>query len=86
MCNPARFDHHARLFARMADTLGVDVENEVQSGTLLPELFDSHVFECLGCTKPGECEQWIDAQEGPARSAPDYCRNKHALEALAAGQ
>ncbi len=83
MCNASRFERHARLVARMGDALGVDLETRVQSGELPPEVLDDHVFECLGCPKPDACERWLDAQVGPVKAAPDYCRNKIALEAMA---
>lgn len=86
MCNGARFDHHARLVARMGDALGVDLEAKGQSGELPPEVHDDLIFECLGCPKPAQCERWLDAQEGPVSAAPDFCRNKQALDALAEGQ
>ncbi len=84
MCNASRFEQHARLVARMGDALGVDLETRVQSGELPPEVLDDLVFECLGCPKPGTCERWLDAQEEPVTAAPEYCRNKIALEAMAA--
>lgn len=82
MCNGARFDHHARLVARMADRLGVDLETRVQSGEMLPEEIDLAVFDCMGCCNPRGCETLLD-EGGRADRAPAFCRNAAVLEALA---
>lgn len=82
MSNEARFDRHARLLARMAGALGVDIETKVQSGELLPEERDTQIFDCMGCTRPDGCTRWIDAQVRIAEAAPAFCRNRDALGAM----
>ncbi len=82
MCNGGGFDRHATLVTAMAEALGVDIDATIDSGAMLPEEFDIQVFNCMGCSRPDACEVWIAAQDGVARRAPDYCRNKESLEAL----
>ena len=74
------FDRHAALVSRMADTLGHDPQAEMMSGDLRPEDFRSMVLKCTGCTQPGACSDWLEAQNGHAEAAPDYFRNKAVLE------
>ena len=79
----AKFDRHAGLMGRMADTLGVDLAAASLSGKLAPEEYRNAVIRCTGCTQPGACADWIAAHPNGARHAPDYCRNKERLERLA---
>ena len=83
MVREDRFDRHARLVTRMADTLGVDIEASVQQGRMLPEEFDFAVMNCMGCPTPARCEGWTQQQDAVVGAAPAYCRNRDALEALA---
>ena len=83
MSTGARFDRHARLVSRMADALGVDLDQRVQEGEVLPEEVDVQVFNCMGCTAPDACGDWIKAHGGNLTAAPAFCRNKETLERLA---
>ena len=76
MFSAHHFDKHIRLMTRMAETLGTDLEAETMSGRLTPETYQSYVFSCVGCEKAGECASFLDAANGQAKAAPDYCRNK----------
>ncbi|NVK45500.1 MAG: hypothetical protein HWE33_04275 [Rhodobacteraceae bacterium] len=82
------FETHARLVARMAGALGVDLEERAQRGEEASEVeARNRVYRCLSCTAPDMCVKFLDAQaelDTPAIAAPRYCRNKAELERLAA--
>lgn len=80
-----RFDRHADLVDRMAETLGVDLAEEMLRGNLPPQDMRSTVMRCMGCREAGACAAWLDAHEGGADATPSFCRNKERLEGLAAG-
>lgn len=69
-----RFDHHAKLVADMADTLGVDLLETMQRGELDAEDLRAMVHKCCGCTQPEACKGWLAQAEGE-EEAPYYCRN-----------
>ncbi|MEC3861262.1 DUF6455 family protein [Mesobacterium sp. TK19101] len=65
---------HAQLVDRMADALGIDLEEEALRGHLTISEIDDAVLRCTGCTNPDSCEHWLDT--GPqASDPPGYCRN-----------
>ena len=78
-----RFDKHAELVNRMADTLGVDLAEEMLRGNLPPQDLRATVLNCMGCREAGACETWLAAHPEGADATPGYCRNKERLEALA---
>lgn len=71
-----RFDRHAHLMMRMADTLGVDLEGEMYSGALSPTTYRDMVMRCVSCEKADSCAHWLDEQRGEADVAPSYCKNR----------
>lgn len=78
-----RFDTHADLVNRMAETLGVDLGEQMLRGNLPPQDMRSTVVACMGCKQPGACADWLDAHPEGSDVTPSYCRNKERLEALA---
>ena len=78
-----RFDRHARLVERMADTLGVDLAEELMRGRVMPSDLRSNVVRCMGCERTQECGVWLEAHPDGARMAPNFCRNKEQLERAA---
>ena len=78
-----RFDKHADLVNRMADTLGVDLAEETLRGELPPQDLRATVLNCMGCREAGACETWLAEHPEGADATPGYCRNKERLEALA---
>jgi len=66
---------HANLVDRMADALGIDLEEQTYSGQLDPETLCDAVLRCTGCSDPEGCESWLNAQGGVAEAAPIKCRN-----------
>lgn len=70
-----RIDRHAELLDRMADTLGIDVAQEMIEGRLTPDGLDILVDRCMGCSDPEACQGWLDAKKDGADAAPIYCVN-----------
>ncbi len=78
-----RLNRHADLVGRMADTLGVDLVEELERGNFSPESWRATVLNCTACNNPEGCRSWLDAHRDGAEETPGYCRNKTQLEALA---
>ena len=77
-----KFDKHAELVNKMADTLGLDLAEAVQRGAMPPEDLRSSVFNCLGCKEVDDCEHWLEENSLGADVAPVYCRNDALFRAL----
>ena len=77
-----RYDHHAKLVANMADTLGVDLLERMQRGELDGEDLRQMVHKCTGCTSPCDCANWLDANAQGSEVAPSYCRNADSFEQM----
>ena len=69
---------HAALMGRMAQTLGVDLDEAELRGALPPEMRDDMVLACTGCADPMGCRKWLAANDKADR-APGYCRNADEL-------
>lgn len=79
----SRLNRHSMLVGRMADTLGVDLAEEMLRGNISAETWRTAVLSCTGCNNPDGCAAWLDAHSEGADETPAYCRNKAQLEALA---
>lgn len=86
MQNTLTIKQHAALVDRMADTLGVDLEEATLKGQITPDALCDVVLRCTGCTDPGGCRHWLDAHDAGADSTPDMCRNGDIFELLKAGK
>lgn len=82
MTDKAKYDRHAKLVDRMADSQGVDLSEAVQRGDISPEELDKSVFTCLGCSETEACERWLAVNSGGADATPGYCRNEAVFDAL----
>lgn len=72
---------HAQIVDRMADALGVDLEEEALRGHLTIGEIDDAVLRCTGCSNPDACERWLGT--GPqASEPPGFCRNAKLLDDL----
>lgn len=78
-----RFDRHAVLMDRMADTVGVDLAELMMRGRMPPSEYRDAVFRCVGCTRPGACADWVAAHPDGAGRPPGYCRNRDYFDRLA---
>ncbi|MFP4405668.1 DUF6455 family protein [Rhodosalinus sp.] len=67
--------HHAALVDRMAGRLGLDLEEVALRGKLSVDEIGDAVLTCTGCSRPGDCARWLDAQDEAAAHPPGYCRN-----------
>lgn len=65
----------------MARISGVNLSHAVVEGWLQRAELDRLVTRCAGCRQSASCEGWL-ATSGPARSMPEFCPNKPAIEAL----
>lgn len=77
---------HADLMDRMANTLGVDLEEVMMEGRMTMDQLGDAVLSCTGCASPDTCQHWLGAQAGSADQAPDYCRNADMLARLRGGK
>jgi len=78
----SRLKTHADLVDRMAAARGVDLQEAAMRADLTPSDISDMVLRCTGCTKPDECAQWLQAQQGAVSDTPDYCRNADAFDDL----
>ena len=76
---------HAGLFDRMAQSLGVDLEEAAFRGELRTDVVADAVLRCAGCTNPEHCAEWLDQHPDGAATTPGYCRNRAELERLRSG-
>ncbi len=76
---------HAALVDRMAETLGVDLEEATLKGQITPDTLCDVVLRCTGCTNPDGCGHWLDAHQDGADTVPDMCRNGDVFQLLQAG-
>ena len=84
----ANFTHrrHADLVDRMANTLGVDLEEKIFEGQLQIDTLGDAVLQCTGCRNPEGCERWLAEQKGTADEAPGMCRNADLFDLLKEGR
>jgi len=73
--------HHAALVDRMADTVGVDMQDAVLDGRLPFDAIAEAVLQCTGCSDPNHCAAWLDNTPSSDRT-PGYCRNADLLLGL----
>lgn len=74
---------HAALVDRMAETVGVDLENAVLRGAARFDDLADAVLRCTECSDPAHCAGWLS--EDKHRDAPPaYCRNTELFLALKA--
>lgn len=76
------FKRHAQLVDHMANTLGLDLEEQMLRGKLTFSQLDDAILTCTGCTQPCACEAWLASQDQVAPMPPEYCRNVPLFEEL----
>lgn len=87
MPTKSTLERHAGLVDRMADRLGVDLEQAMMEGRLTQGQLGDAVLSCTGCSQPDTCERWLDLfEDGTEETAPGYCRNGEMLANLAKGK
>lgn len=73
---------HAELVDRMAQAVGVDLEEAALGGRVSVSEIGDAVLSCTGCGQPGACESWLAETAGPQDRPPSYCRNTDLLARL----
>ncbi|MFS4580531.1 DUF6455 family protein [Phaeobacter sp. C3_T13_0] len=73
---------HATLFDCMAETVGLDLQDEAISGRLRFDEISEAVLRCTRCSGVGACHKWLDKGQRPGTDAPDFCRNRDLLAYL----
>lgn len=74
--------HHAALLDRMANALGVDLQDAALSGRVSIDEISDAVLDCTSCPDPTACQAWLDSRPETAGATPGYCRNAELLNAL----
>lgn len=82
MLLPEQIKRHATLMDRMAETRGLDMEEQVLRGHIASVDVADAVLSCTNCTNPEGCAHWLDRQQGQANESPAYCRNTALFEGL----
>lgn len=80
MSMTSRFEKHERLFRRMADRNGADLDLAVMVGAVTEGEVHDATLACTACTSPGCCEALLD--DG-VTGIPSFCRNKDMIRDLA---
>jgi hypothetical protein len=85
MQSQEKIRRHTALISHMADTLGLDLEEQTMTGHLDPEELADAVLRCTACAEPDTCEQWLAVRQGTVDAPPGYCRNTQLFEDLRNG-
>ena len=68
MPTAATMKRHAALVDSMATTLGLDLEEKMLEGLIMPDGIADAVLNCTGCAHPDACESWLAKQCAPVRA------------------
>lgn len=77
---------HAALVDRMAQAVGVDLEEATLKGQITPDALCDMVLSCTGCSNPTGCGHWLDAHSDGADATPSMCRNADIFQRLQLGK
>lgn len=78
----ARLAAHEELFQGMTDRVGADVSTWVYETPRNAAAYRTAMFSCTACTSGEACADW-QASHDHAEAAPDFCRNRRMLNAIA---
>lgn len=73
---------HSLLMGRMAEALGVDLEEAAMRGRFDEAASQRAVARCTGCEGGADCPNWLEAHQTGAAETPTYCRNRALFLAL----
>jgi len=85
MLGKATLKRHAALVDRMAETVGVDLEQAIMEGRMTTDQLSDAVLTCTGCSEAEACARWLATQDQTAETTPDYCRNTETFLRLSEG-
>jgi hypothetical protein len=72
------------LMVRMGTATGADLMDALAQGRMGALELRDVLAECSACTCKKSCESWLDAHLGAqALAAPEFCRNRSTMDALA---
>ena len=77
---------HADLVDRMANRLGMDLEQVMMEGRMTIDQLGDAVLACTGCSCAGQCDRWLQDKGDTAPTAPGYCRNGEIWSRLGSGK
>jgi hypothetical protein len=77
---------HADLVDRMANAVGVDLEEAMMEGRMTMDQLGEAVLACTGCSAPETCQKWLAQQSEVVDAAPGYCRNGDTFSRLLEGK
>ncbi|WP_162933013.1 DUF6455 family protein [Roseovarius sp. EL26] len=82
MTDTAKLRRHVELFDTMANTLEIDLEEQVRQGQLTFDRIERAVHRCTTCSNPDGCETWLAQQLMPAQHPPQMCQNANLFAGL----
>lgn len=74
---------HYWLALRMSRTVGVDLQQAIDSGSFSQQAWADTVTRCRGCAWGADCPSWLDAHDR-VDSAPQTCVNAGLFDSLKA--
>ena len=86
MTNPTTHHRHTDLMDRMAQVLGLDLEETIMAGQLQLDTLGEAVLACTGCANADGCDRWLEMQTETVAAAPGICRNAGLFARLRAGK
>ncbi|WP_293575638.1 DUF6455 family protein [Phaeobacter sp.] len=81
----AQLKAHAELFDTMAQTVGLDLQEEAIAGRLQFDEISEAILRCCKCGGVPACKKWLAseaAHSSEGGEAPDFCRNRDLLSFL----
>lgn len=86
MASRTTLRRHAALVDRMANTVGIDLEEKAMTGQIDFDGISDAVLNCVGCTAPDACEHWLAQNADGTDNTPALCRNSELFATLKAGK
>lgn len=64
----------------MADTVGFDFDERMQTAQMTPDDMGQMFRRCLTCREGAACGHWLEANPNGADQPPAYCKNAGEFE------
>lgn len=82
MCMPDNTDLHFWLTRSVGRRIGLNFSHAIDAGRLSPDDYLGLVEACRACPHVARCQHWLGRPEATGGTAPAFCPNAAALEAL----